>query len=237
VTSAGPAIAASPQTRSPGDLQALSLEGIVQRWPTARQNLLSDLDLALAPGSVTRLTGRNGAGKTTVLRIAAGLIRPASGRVSGFGADPFDDRRRYQELVGYLPAGSVGLYARLSPRQHLDFVARLALLPSAVRRAAVDRELVRFGLVEIGSRRVDRLSMGQRQRVRLALAMVSGPRIVLLDEPLSSLDDDGVALLRAVLEQTVADDGAVMWCSPHEDDLGLSLDQSLVLERGRVWPA
>jgi ABC-type multidrug transport system ATPase subunit len=235
VTNAESAIEESPRTRSHDAAEALVLEKIVQRWPAAKHPVLGGVDLALHAGSVSRLTGRNGAGKTTLLRIAAGLIEADSGRLSAFGLDPFRDRRRYQRLTAYVPTGSVGLYARLSPRQHLEFEARLALLPPPRRRSAIDRELRRFELVDVASRRVDRLSMGQRQRVRLAIALVRGAQVLLLDEPLNSLDADGVALLRTAIESIAARGGAVMWCSPHEDHLGLELDQALVLEQGKVW--
>jgi ABC-2 type transport system ATP-binding protein len=211
------------------------LEGIVQRWPGARRPLLQGADLTLGRGTVARLTGRNGAGKTTLLRIAAGLLEADSGRVDVFGLDPFRDRRDYQRLTSYVPAGSAGLYARLTPRQHLEFETRLSLIPSTRRQSAIDRELRRFELLPVASRRVDRLSMGQRQRVRLALALVRDPRVILLDEPLNSMDEDGIALLTSAIERVASDGGAVLWCSPHEDQLKVDLDQTLVLEHGRVW--
>jgi ABC-2 type transport system ATP-binding protein len=195
------------------------------------------VDLELAPGSATRLTGGNGVGKTTLLRIAAGLIAPDHGEVSAGGTDPWRRRRQFQTLVSYMPAGSVGLYARLTPRMHLEYQARLYLLPREVREEAVERELGRFELAPIADRRTDRLSMGQRQRVRLALTLLTGPRVVLLDEPLTSLDDEAAALLADALAGVLAAGGAVLWCSPQEDDLGVPVSAGLVLREGGLWTA
>ncbi len=173
----------------------LALERVTKRWPGAPAPVLEEVDLELAPGSATRLTGGNGVGKTTLLRIAAGLIAPDQGEVGSGGSDPWRRRREFQARVSYMPAGSVGLYARLTPRMHLEYQAGLSLLPRRARGAAVERELRRFALAPIARRRTDRLSMGQRQRVRLAMAMLPGPRVVLLDEPLTSLDDEAAELL------------------------------------------
>jgi ABC-type multidrug transport system ATPase subunit len=215
----------------------LALERVTKRWPGAPGPVLADVDLELAPGSATRLTGGNGVGKTTLLRIAAGLIAPDQGQVGSGGSDPWRGRREFQTRVSYMSAGSVGLYARLTPRMHLEYQARLALLPRGAREAAVDRELRRFALTPIARRRTDRLSMGQRQRLRLAMAMVQGPRVVLLDEPLTSLDDEGADLLASALAELLADDGAVLWCSPQEDDLGIPVAAGLRLGEGRLWSA
>ena len=82
----------------------------------------------LEAGTVTWVGGRNGAGKTTMLRIAAGLIEPHHGTVTALGVDPRRHRGRYQRLVSFLPAGDRGLYARLSVRRQLEFCARISLL-------------------------------------------------------------------------------------------------------------
>jgi ABC-type multidrug transport system ATPase subunit len=163
------------------------------------------------------------------------LIRPDSGSVDAFGLDPFDDRREFQSRVGYLSAGSAGLYARLTPRRHLELQAALTLLPRGARWAAVERELDRFALHELASRRTDRLSMGQRQRLRLALTLLGEPHLLLLDEPQTSLDDEGAELLAAALGERISAGGAVLWCSPHRDDLGIELHHSYEIAGGRLW--
>jgi ABC-type multidrug transport system ATPase subunit len=208
--------------------------GITKRWTRRQEPILDNLDFEIPPGSIVGLRGANGAGKTTLLRILAGLFLPNSGTVTLKGLDPIRDRRAYQLHLGFLPAGQGGLYARLSVKNHLDYWARLALLPPVDRRQAVIIALARFDLVGIASKRVDRLSMGQRQRVRLAMAFLHEPDVVLLDEPRNSLDDAGVARLVWVLGEFKRAGKSVVWCAPSVDDVDLELDAVHELAGGRL---
>ena len=158
--------------------------------------------------------GRNGAGKTTLLRIVAGIIAADDGLVELDGLSPRRDRRRYQAKVGFLSAGSTGLYARLTVAQHLGYWARLALIPARERSARIDAALTRFELEDIADTRASRLSMGQRQRLTLALALMHDPTLVLFDEPWNSLDGQGVELLNAVIADFAARGGSGLFCIP-----------------------
>lgn len=211
----------------------LHLDAITKRW--GRDKLvLADVDLTIAPGESVGLIGSNGAGKTTLLRIAAGLIAPDSGQVRVDGLDPATDRRRYQQRIGFVPAGQSGLYARLTVDFHLDYCARIMFVPAAERRARIEAAAALFELDELRDRRVDRLSMGQRQRVRLALGLVHRPSLLLLDEPENSLDERGKGLLRSALEALVAEGRTVVWCAPSADDLGVARDAVYELGGGRL---
>jgi ABC-2 type transport system ATP-binding protein len=181
-----------------------------------------------------KISGSNGVGKTTLLRIANGLLRPDGGIVSMNGLHPERDRREYQRRLGFLPAGDRYLYARMSVRGQLEFWARLALLPRSRRRSLIDEALFRFGLEDLARRRVERLSQGQRQRVRLATAFFHDPALVLLDEPLNSLDDDGCVLLLTAVRDVVERKGAVVWCSPSRESVPLAFDGVYLLESGRL---
>ena len=213
-------------------MPALSLEGISRRW--GPKQVLIGAGLELAPGVRAFLGGRNGAGKTTLLRIAAGLLEPDEGTVRLEGLDPRRDRRDYQRRLGYLPAGNGGLYARLTVRQNLEFWGSLALLPRGRRRAAIDEALARFDLEELEHNRVDRLSMGQRQRVRIATTFLHTPTVVLLDEPHTSLDDPAIALLRDALADHHGRGGTALWCAPSAAQAELDIDVSFAVEDGRV---
>ena len=190
--------------------------------------------MALEPGVRAFLGGRNGAGKTTLLRICARLVEPHAGDVRLSGMHPVGDRRRYQSQLGYLPAGNGGLYARLTVRQNLEFWASLALLTRARRAAAVDAAVITFELQEIELSRVDRISMGQRQRVRLAMTFLHEPSVVLLDEPQTSLDDEALALLLAALDTHRARGGTALWCAPTRPQADIDADASFWVEDGLV---
>lgn len=216
----------------------LALRTVSKRWSGHSRPVLDAVDLKLGAGTATWLGGRNGIGKTTLLRIAAGLIHPDDGTVTLFDQlDPVIDRDEYQRRLGFVSAGYGGLYARLSTRQHLDYWARLALLSPAQRAAAAERAVARFGLGELIDRRVDRLSMGQRQRLRMAGRLLHEPDVVLLDEPRNSLDAEGVAMLKAVLEEVVSRGGAVLWCDPGTESRELAFDGQYILEDGCLLPA
>jgi len=214
---------------------ALSLERIFKRWGS--RIVLDGTTLEVPAGSLTWLGGPNGVGKTTLLRIAAGLIAADEGTVALHGLDPVVDRRAYQLRLGFLSAGDRGLYARLTVTQNLTFWAGLALIPAAETASAIERGIARFGLEDMGGSRVDRLSMGQRQRVRLAMSFLHEPDVVLLDEPHTSLDDAGLELLGRALGDLVARSGSAVVCSPSLAAAPLAYDDAHLIEGGRVVSA
>ncbi len=199
--------------------------------------MLDDVDLTLDSGSKTWIGGRNGAGKTTLLRIAAGLIDPDRGEAAAWGLTPRRSRARYQRLVSFLPAGDRGLYARLTVRRQLEFWGRIAMIEPSRVPSVVETAIDAFELRELADRRVDRMSMGQRQRLRIAMTFLAEPEIVLLDEPLTSLDAEGATVLNAAIEATLRRQGAVLWCSPSGERHEQAFDACWMLEAGRLGPA
>jgi ABC-2 type transport system ATP-binding protein len=212
----------------------LSLRAIAKRWRKDRPPVLDGVSLDVAPGTVVAVTGRNGAGKTTLLRIAAGLILADDGQVQLAGLDPQADRSAYQRRLGFLSAGNSGLYGRLRVEHHLRLWAGLAYVPPSNRSTAFARMGEAFALDELWGQRVDRLSMGQRQRVRLALAFLHHPELVLLDEPRTSLDAENAARVAAAVAEVSARGGAAVVCAPAPEDLGLPCDRHLEVCDGRL---
>jgi ABC-type multidrug transport system ATPase subunit len=222
---------------TPAAAPVLALGGIVKSWASQDTPVLDGVALELAPASTAAISGRNGAGKTTLLRIAGGLIEPEHGTVRVDGIDPARDRTEFQRRIGFLAAGNSGLYARLRVEHHLDLWTRMALMPRRERKPAVEEALELFALAPLCGRRVDRLSMGQRQRLRIALAFVHSPSLVLLDEPATSLDEEGIALLQRALDSLKARAGAALVCLPSGWEQILSIDRALVLSGGRLEAA
>lgn len=215
---------------------ALELRDIVKRWKGPGL-VLDHVDLEALPGSAIHISGRNGCGKTTLLRIVVGLIKPNSGTVSAGGLGPDSARRAYQQQFGYVAAGDRALYARMTVRHHMRLWARLHFIPRSHEQQAIERAMARFDLDELADRRVDRISMGQRQRVRLAGCFVHDPAIVLLDEPRNSLDDDGIALLLRWLDEITRRDRIIIWCSPNGEATDLDFTDRFVLEGGKLRQA
>jgi ABC-type multidrug transport system ATPase subunit len=219
-----------------GDGLTLSLSGVTKRWPGAEAPLLDNVDLVIGPGSAVEIVAPNGTGKTTLLRIAVGLIRPERGRVTLGALDAELDRTAFQRRVGFLSAASGGLYARLTVRDHLRLWSRLALLPSTRRDGCCARVQAALALDDLLDRRVDRLSMGQRQRVRIAGAFLHEPDVVLMDEPATSLDEDGLRLLAAEIDRARIGGRAVLWCAPATGGLA-DAERRLTITDGRLVSA
>jgi ABC-type multidrug transport system ATPase subunit len=223
----------------PGSTAAwpLKLEGITKRWQRTADPVLDGVDLVVEPGTAVLVEGANGAGKTTLLRIGAGLIRPDTGRVQLGPLDPDTDRTAFQRRTGFLSAASAGLYARLTVRDHLRFWSRLALLSRDDRTRCCRRVSDALDLAPLADRRVDRLSMGQRQRVRLAATFLHDPDLVLLDEPANSLDEEGLAVLASEVDLVRRRGGAALWCAPSGAPRPIAFDRRMKVDSGQLTAA
>jgi heme exporter protein A len=169
------------------------------------------LDLTLAAGEVVWLRGRNGRGKTTLLRTLAGLSKPAAGTLH-WGEQSVDQVcPGWREALVHIGHANA-LKDDLSVAEALAFLARLAgARPDA---GTLDQALVRLGLPRMSARAVRTLSQGQRRRVALArLALAPRPSLWLLDEPFDALDDDGIARLASLIAEHAAAGGSVMYTS------------------------
>jgi ABC-2 type transport system ATP-binding protein len=189
---------------------------------------LDDLSFEVRPGVVTGFLGPNGAGKSTMMRAMVGLTTPTSGRV-------LLDGRRYRDLPEPLRAvGAVldgnGFHPARSARHHLDYLAAANRLG----RRRVDEVLGLTGLTEVADRRVGRFSLGMKQRLAIAAAMLGDPETLILDEPNNGLDPEGIVWLRRLLAG-LADEGRTVLVSSHViNELTMSVGHLLLIGRGRL---
>lgn len=174
----------------------LLLEGVRKRF--GREPLLEGISLRVAPGERLGLLGPNGSGKTTTLRIAAGLIAPDAGRaaIGEEGVSPLAPAARRR--IGYLPERTP-LYDPLTVEEYLHYVARAKGLDAAARARDVERAIETWGLAPVRRKLNGRLSKGFRQRVGLAQAALGDPDLLLLDEPTNGLDVLQLVEVRAIL--------------------------------------
>ena len=179
---------------------------------------VSDVTLTLEEGDCLALFGPNGAGKTTLLRMLAGLLRPTSGSGSVAGVE-LPGGAELRGAIGYISHASM-LYGALSARENVEHTARLFGMRDA--RAAAMRALERMALADRAEMPVRQLSRGMQQRVSIARATVHGPRVVLLDEPFTGLDDSGSAALGAHLA-ALRTAGTTMVIVTHQIAEGLAL--------------
>ena len=193
-------------------------------------SVLKDLSLQVARGEIFGILGANGAGKTTLMRLLLGLLKPRSGRIEVFGETP---STRVARRLGYMPQLSA-LYLELSVQQNIEFFARMyGLSNKRERHEAVDAVL---DLVALAGRRKDpilRLSGGMRQRVSLAIALVHGPPLLVLDEPTVGLDPE----LRATFWEhfrRLSASGTTLVLSSHTMDDAGHCDRLAFIQEGRV---
>ncbi len=146
--------------------------------------VLRGVDLVVGKGEGVLVLGSNGSGKTTLLRIIAGLVRPSRGSVRVFGEDPRS--RSVREKVGLVPHHNL-VYPELTVRENLGYYAKLYGLRGY--RPEEDEVVVELGLVRYLDRRVGELSFGWRRRTDIARALLHRPRLLLIDEPFTGLDD------------------------------------------------
>jgi len=173
------------------------------------------VSLRLEAGDCYGFLGHNGAGKTTVMRLCLGLLRPRRGKVRVFGADADAHRRRANGVTGAL-IERPGFHAHLTARRNLFALARLQGIPRMLAGVEVERVLDAVGLEAATDRRVGGFSMGMRQRLGIAQALLGKPRLLLLDETTNGLDPEGIADLRALLLRLTRDEGVAVMLSSHQ---------------------
>lgn len=189
---------------------------------------VDDLSFRVEPGVVTGFLGPNGAGKTTTLRALVGLVAPTSGRATF-------DGQRYAELEKPLHTVGTALEAASfhpgrSGRDHLRVVGAAAGIPS--RR--VDEVLEWVGMEQSARRRVGGYSLGMRQRLGLALALLGDPRVLVLDEPINGLDPEGIRWIRTFLRGLAAEGRTVLVSSHLLSEVQQTVDRVVIISKGRL---
>ncbi len=205
---------------------ALTAIALTKRFGDA--TAVDGLSFELEAGSVTGFLGPNGAGKTTTLRMLLGLARPTSGRALVFGR-PFAELRRPATRVGAM-LEAADLHPGRSGLDHLRVLAAVA----HVRRSRVEAVLADVDLSGAARRRVATYSLGMRQRLGLAAALLGDPELLILDEPANGLDPAGVRWLRDFLRDFAGEGRTVFVSSHHLAEIARTVDRAVIIDRGRL---
>ena len=217
------------------DDPALVAEAVSRRFTTGERSVraLDGASLTVRRGTVTGLIGPDGAGKTTLMRIAAGLLRPDAGRVTVLGLDAAEDALAVQAALGYMPQ-HFGLYEDLSVQENLDLYADLQGLARAERPDRYEALMRMTGLGPFTARLAGRLSGGMKQKLGLACALVRPQALLLLDEPTVGVDPVSRRELWRIVYRLVEDEGTTVLLSTAYLDEAERCAEVVLLHEGRV---
>ena len=191
--------------------------------------VLRGVTLAVQPGETVGLMGPNGSGKSTVLRVLATLLKPNAGSASINGSDVVTRANEIRGFTGYL-AHAPGLYDDLTARENLLFAADML----GVSQDEAPRCLERVGLSRVANDRVRGFSAGMQRRLALARLILRNPKVLLLDEPYSNLDAEGIEVMNGLLTGVIAAGGSVLVALHEVAPARGLIDRTLVIDNGRI---
>jgi ABC-2 type transport system ATP-binding protein len=204
----------------------IEVQGLTKQYGSVRA--VDDLTFTVEPGKVTGFLGPNGAGKSTTMRMMLGLDRPTSGTATVRGSRYSDFPAPLREVGALLDAGA--MHPGRTGRAHLRIAAHANGIPAARLEEVIDQ----VGLESAAGRRIKGYSLGMRQRLGIAAALLGDPPVLLFDEPVNGLDLDGVRWIRALL-RGCADEGRTVLVSSHlMSEMQLIADRVIVIGRGRL---
>jgi len=201
---------------------------LVKRFPGAGAPALDGVSIAVEAGAITGLVGPDGAGKTTLIRILAGLMAPNEGEVAILGAPP----SRMLEQLGYMPQ-RFGLYEDLTVRENLELYAELRALPREEHEETFARLLAFTDLARFQDRLAGKLSGGMKQKLGLACTLVRTPRLMLLDEPGVGVDPISRRELWAMVQELTGEGIGILWSTAYLDEAE-KCDRVYLLNEGRL---
>ncbi|EKM0363137.1 ATP-binding cassette domain-containing protein [Cronobacter turicensis] len=196
---------------------SIVLDGLVKRFPGLDKPAVAPLSVTIRAGSVTGLVGPDGAGKTTLMRILAGLMRQDEGRVQVLGLDPIAQENALHAVLGYMPQ-KFGLYEDLTVQENLNLYADLRSVTGAARQETFARLLEFTALGPFTGRLAGKLSGGMKQKLGLACTLVGQPKVLLLDEPGVGVDPISRRELWEMVHALAGDGMLILWSTSYLDE-------------------
>jgi ABC-2 type transport system ATP-binding protein len=195
--------------------------------------VVRDVDFTVEPGEIVGYLGPNGSGKTTTIRMLAGLIEPSSGRVEFDDRDVGDDVIAFRRRLGYIPEEPF-LYPFLSGREYLELIGRLRELPDSLMQDKITRFLDLFGILGAADQSIASYSKGMRQKVLISAALLHDPELIFFDEPESGLDVTTVLVLRNLVRTLAARGKAILYSSHILEIVERVCSRVIVIDRGAI---
>ncbi len=197
-----------------------------------RRRVLSRVSFGVEAGEVYALAGPNGSGKTTIIRLVTGLAFPSEGEVRLLGENVHEAGWRARRSLGAVVEAPAAFYPHLTGRQNLERMAWMSGLSGATAR--IREVLARLELLAVADQRVGSYSLGQRQRLGIAAAILARPRVLVLDEPTSGLDPDGIQKVHELLAGEASQGVAVLVSTHHLREISAYASRVGILSGGRL---
>ena len=207
----------------------IALNGLSRRFPGMDRPAVAPLTCTIRAGYVTGLVGPDGAGKTTLMRMLAGLLKPDEGRASVIGFDPLKDDSALHAVLGYMPQ-KFGLYEDLTVMENLTLYADLRSVTGEARKKIFDRLLEFTSLGPFTERLAGKLSGGMKQKLGLACTLVGDPKVLLLDEPGVGVDPISRRELWQMVHELAGDGMLILWSTSYLDEAEQCRDVLLMNE-------
>ena len=207
----------------------IRLRGLVKRFPGMEKPAVAQLDAEIRPGAVTGLVGPDGAGKTTLMRMLAGLLRPDDGSLEVAGLDPVREDGALHAVLGYMPQ-KFGLYEDLTVQENLNLYADLRSVTGEARRETFAKLLDFTALAPFTGRLAGKLSGGMKQKLGLACTLVGQPKVLLLDEPGVGVDPISRRELWEMVHELAGEGMLILWSTSYLDEAEQCRDVLLMNE-------
>ena len=194
-----------------------------------KETILSDINLHIKKGKITGLVGRNGCGKTMLMKCITGFVRPTTGEVV-FNENGIGEDIDFPKVTGII-IETPSFVPYYSGRKNL---IELASLNRKIGKKEIDKVLEKVGLYEARNKRVRKYSLGMRQRLGIAQALMEEPETLILDEPMNGLDNDCVEMIRGILGQLKSEGKTILLVSHNKEDIRLLCDEIYEMDKGKV---
>lgn len=208
----------------------IQVEDITKRYGTF--TAVDKINFEIEEGEVVGFLGPNGAGKSTTMNMITGFIESTSGRILVDGYDISKKPKKAKRQIGYMPEG-VPLYGDLTAKEFVTYMAELKGVKRKERKAMVEKALENTGLVEVQNQLTRNLSRGYKQRVSLAGALVSNPKVIILDEPTVGLDPKQVTEIRALIKE-LGKDHTVILSSHILSEVSQICNRVIIINKGKI---
>lgn len=192
------------------------------------QYALKDCSIKVEKGDIYGIVGKNGAGKSTLLKLISGITLPTSGDIKIFGQSNLQTQRKKMAAIVENPS----LFGDLSARENLEYFRIQRGIPD---QKKIDEALNLVGLGDVGKKQVKKFSVGMKQRLALALALMSNPEILILDEPTSGIDPAGIVQIRKLLQKLAKEEGVTILISSHIlAELANLATKVVIIDKGQI---